>query len=88
MDLRDEKANKVTNIFTSNLFNESFNQNLVNFQNMNEPQNFVMNEYPKITEEDSYKLWLLLNNWNWDYLYNTCVGKKTMNIIVLLISQI
>jgi len=81
MDLTDDKASKVTNGFTSDLFNETNIDNLVNFQNMNEPQNSVINEYPKITEEDSYKLWLLLNDWNLGYLYNTCIGKKTMNII-------
>jgi len=69
MDLSDDEANKVTDGFTSDLFNETNIDNLVNFQNINEPQNSIMNEYPKITEEDSYKLWLLLNDWKLTQMY-------------------
>lgn len=53
MDLSDDETSKVTNGFTSDLFNKTNIDNLINYQNMNEPQNSVMNEYPKITEEDS-----------------------------------
>lgn len=42
MDLSDDEASKVTNGFTSELFNETHIDYLVNFQNMNEPQNAVI----------------------------------------------
>lgn len=81
MEQSDNDASyRVSNSFTSELFNVTDVENIVNFPNIiNESQNAVNNEYPKITEDDSYKLWLLLNDWNLGYLHKTCIGKITMN---------
>jgi len=77
MDERDEG----TNAFSSDLFNTSNIDNLVLFQNVNEPHSSSNNDWIKITEEESYSLWLLLSEWRLSYLYKTCIGKKTKSLM-------
>lgn len=83
MDQSDNEAiYRVSYSFTSELFNGTDVENIINFPNIiDESPNSVKNEYPKIIGTDSYKLWLLLNDWNLGYLHKTCIGKITMNII-------
>jgi len=76
MDERDEGTNE----FSSDLFNTSNIDNLVLFQNVNEPHSSSNNDWSKITEEES-SLWLLLSEWRLSYLYKTCIGKKTKSLM-------
>ena len=82
MNGRDEETNE----FLSGLLNVSDIDNLVLF-NVNEHHNSINNDCTKITEEDSYSLWLLLNEWNLGYLHKTCIGKKKkLSLISILVN--